>query len=118
MVNTTPIQIITLVLVFFVLVRLYFRVRNKEISLRAALIWGGLWLGTIIVVLYPGLADEVAHFLGLETATGIDFVAYVSVGMLFYLLLLFWLRLDRMEQNITKIVRHMALLEDKSQNRH
>lgn len=116
MMNATPIQIITLVLIGFLLFRLFSRANRKEISPRVALLWGLLWLGTGIVVFYPGLADEAARLLGLETATGIDLVAYVAVGFLFYLMFRLWIRFDRIEQNITKIVRQIAFLTDKDQN--
>ena len=54
-------------------------------SLRRMLVWSLPWLGLGIVMLLPSLADEIARLLGLETATGIDLMAYVAVGVAFYL---------------------------------
>jgi hypothetical protein len=93
-------------------VKLFQRYRRREISLRRAFFWVGLWLGVLVVMLWPGLADLAAAQLGIETATGIDFLVYVAVGVSFYLLFRVFVRLDDIERDLTRLVRHLALRDE------
>jgi hypothetical protein len=106
------IQIVASVVVVVLLLRLVQRYRQKQVSLRRFLFFGAVWLGSGIVVLWPEIADRVAAGMGLETATGIDFVVYVAVGVAFYMLFWLFVRLDRIERDLTTIVRHLALHDE------
>jgi hypothetical protein len=102
-------RVIALFVVVLMLTRLWMRHRRDKISLRRMLVWSSPWLGLGIVMLSPRLADEIAGFLGLETATGIDLVAYVAVGVAFYLLFRVFVRLDQVEHHLTVLTRQLAI---------
>lgn len=103
------IQIITIIVVLFLLTRVGSRLKRKEITLKEAFFWGLLWFVVGIVVLYPQIADRVASYVGLQTATGIDLVVYLAVGLAFYLIFRMFVHIERIERDITKIIRHIAL---------
>ena len=103
------IQIITTIVVLFLLTRLGSKLKRKEITLKEAFFWGILWFAVGVVVLYPKLADRMAAFIGLQTATGIDLVVYIAVALAFYLIFRLFVHIERIERDITKIVRHMAI---------
>lgn len=102
---------LALFVVVLMLSRLSLRYRRERISLRRLLVWSLPWLGLGIVMLLPNLADEIARLLGLETATGIDLMAYVAVGVAFYLLFRIFVRLDQVERDMTALTRQLALKE-------
>jgi len=107
------IQIITIIIVLFLLVRVGSQLKRKQITLKEALLWGLVWFGVGVVVLYPKLTDRLAAQIGLQSAKGIDLVVYLAVAVVFYLVFRLFVRLEKMEHDITKIVRHVALKNEK-----
>ncbi len=103
------IQVITVLVALLLLTRVGAKVQKKEITLNEALAWSILWVAGAVVVLFPHIADEVATSIGLQTATGIDLVFYVAVVIALYLLFRLFVRVERIEKDITKIVRHLAI---------
>jgi small membrane protein len=106
------IQIITTIIVLFLISRVGTRFKKKEINFKEAVAWGVLWFAVGIVVLYPNLADDIASRVGLQTATGIDLVVYIAVGVVFYLVFRILVRIERIERDITKVIRHVALKDE------
>ena len=106
------IQIITIIIVLYLLTRIVNQLRKKQITLKEALLWSLLWFGVGVVVLYPKLTDQLASYIGLQSAKGIDLVVYLAVGLVFYLVFRIFVRIERMEHDITKIVRQVALKEE------
>ena len=102
-------RILTVFIVLVLLARLHLRYRRGEISLRRMLFWTVPWIGVGLVMLSPEWADTLALFLGIETATGVDFLTYVAVGVAFYLLFRLFIRLDHIERHLTTLARHSAL---------
>lgn len=105
------IRITTLLVVLVLLLRLIQRYRRGEMSLRRTLFWSLPWVAAAIVMLSPELADRIAVRLGVVTATGVDFLVYVAVGILSYGFFRLFIRLDRIERDLTKLVRHVAIRE-------
>src|SRR3989338_5761793 len=103
------IQIITIIVVLFLITRVGIKLKRREITFREALFWALLWFGVGLVVLYPQIADRAASYIGLQTATGIDLAVYIAVGLAFYLIFRLFVHIERVERDITKIVRHLAL---------
>lgn len=91
------------------LVSLGVRYWRGRISLRKAVFWAAPWVFLAIVMLSPSLADTVARQLGLEDANGIDLVVYLGVAVAFVFLHRIFLRIDRLEQSVTRLARHQAL---------
>lgn len=103
------IQFFTIIVVVLLLTRVGAKLKRKEITLRESLFWSVLWLAVGVVVLYPRLTDKLASVIGLQTATGIDLVVYVAVGVVFYLVFRIFVRIEKIEREITKVVRHLAM---------
>lgn len=111
------IQIVTVIIALFLLTRVGAKFKRKEITLKEALFWGILWFAVGVVVLYPRLTDQLASYIGLQTATGIDLVVYVAVGVVFYLVFRLFVRVERIERDITKIVRHCAIEKEEREQK-
>lgn len=69
--------------------------------------WFLFWLMVIVAVWVPNFLTKLANILGIGRGT--DLVLYVSVVVVFYFIFRIYVRIERMESNITKIVRDDAL---------
>jgi len=56
-----------------------------------------------------------AEIIGLRR--GVDVVIYSSIGILFYMLFRLYIKFEEREQEITKVVREIALLKKKNRKR-
>ncbi len=106
------IQYILLLLIIFVIHRIWTRWHNREISRREWLGWSLFWLAAGISVLLPKTTDLVAGKLGLASGRGVDLIVYISIPLIFYILFRLLVKIDNLEQNITKITRHLSLRDN------
>lgn len=101
------IQILLSLFILFAAIKVAGRWRAKEISSAVLFFWSVFWLAVAVVVWQPNLSTQLANRLGV--GRGADLVIYFSVAILFYLIFRITVRLEKMERNITKIVRAIAL---------
>ena len=83
------------------------RGRQNAMSRVATFLWAALWVAAAIVVLMPSVASAFASLLGV--GRGVDAVMYVSVIALFTLVFRIFLRLDKIDRDITLLVRKASL---------
>jgi len=102
-----PIQFILVVLIILAVLRLLYQLRNKNISLGQFLTWLFIWLIAIIIIGQPKITTYLASLVGI--GRGVDLVIYISVIVIFYLMFKLLLRIEKIEKDITKIVRSEAL---------
>ncbi len=107
------IQLVIILFVGFAVWRLVQKFKNQEISKKE---FGG-WLFFCLLVfggtIWFRKTDIIAQFLGVEK--GADLAVYFSVLVLFYLVFKILVKIDRIERNITKITREIALREKKGE---
>ncbi|HBF66980.1 MAG TPA: DUF2304 domain-containing protein [Candidatus Magasanikbacteria bacterium] len=101
------IQIILIIFIIFALSRVVIRAQKKEIRIGESLGWVVFWLLAGAAVLWPGGTVVLANTLGV--GRGSDLIFYVSLALLFYMMFRIFVRLERLERNITKVVRDRAL---------
>lgn len=101
-------QTLALVLIIFFVARLFFQKRKNQISPNEFTFWLFFWFvsGTAIVGLK--YIDRFVASLGFS-GMGIDVLLYLAIIVLIYLIFRVRLRLERIEQEITKIVREISL---------
>ncbi|MEK7189901.1 MAG: DUF2304 family protein [Patescibacteria group bacterium] len=100
------IQILLSLFIVFTLIKVIGRFRAKEVSLGALVFWCMFWTIVLVVAWQPRLSTELANRLGVGRGT--DLIMYVSVAALFYFIFRLTVRIEKMEKNITKVVREMA----------
>lgn len=83
--------------------------KKGELSLKEFILWAVLWLIIIIATISPKTTDIAANFLGV--GRGYDLSVYISIIVLFYLMFRIMVKIDKMDRNITKIVREVAIKE-------
>jgi len=92
------IQILITIFALFAIISL---IRTKKF------LWLFFWLIAGIIVWIPNATNTAAQFLGV--GRGADLVFYASILILFYILFRIYLRLEKMERDITKVVRKNSL---------
>jgi small membrane protein len=96
----------TLVLGIFFIVNITLAMRRR-LAPRVAFSWGLLWVAAIVTILRPGITVMFAHALGI--ARGADLVFYLGILGMFIGFFASYVRIRRLESEITKIVREIAL---------
>lgn len=96
----------TLLLGLFFVITLTLAFRRR-LAPRISFFWSILWLGAIAAILDPGITVRVAHLLGI--ARGADLVFYVAILGMFIGFFAGYLRIRRLESEITKLVRELAI---------
>jgi len=106
------IKVIIIVFILFVLWRTFIRFRKNDITSRELILWAVFWLLMAVVTLMPQRTDLVAQWLGVER--GADLLVYLSIIVLFFVVFRIIVKLEKIDRDITMIVRNTALdQEDK-----
>ena len=102
-----PIQFFLLAFILFALVKGILKYRYREMRTFQLLFWLVVWVGAAIIVSHPDTSTFLAELVGIGRGT--DLITYVSFIIAFYLIFRIHLTLNRVEEEITQIVRSMAL---------
>ena len=96
-----PILSIIAILVFF------YRFRSGKNSFSSFLIWTIIWIFVIIFSVYPESSLIFARAFGITR--GLDFIIIVALGFMFYLGIRLYYKIDKLEDDVNKIVKEVAL---------
>ncbi|PIN70370.1 hypothetical protein COV93_01810 [Candidatus Woesearchaeota archaeon CG11_big_fil_rev_8_21_14_0_20_43_8] len=100
-------QIFVLIFVFFVVSRTILRLKDNEISVSEFIFWILIWALVLVVIFIPKITIKISGMLGI--GRGIDLVIYFSILLLFYLVFRIYVKIEKVEQEITTIVREVSL---------
>lgn len=109
------IQVLLIAMLTAAFVLTWRRSRQGALSRLGAFLWSALWIAAIVVVLRPEVATFFASLVGV--GRGADAVMYVSVIVLFYLVFRIFLRLDKLDRDITLLVRKVSIAA-RDEHRH
>lgn len=107
-------QIVLLLFLIFALSRVLLRFKGGAIQITGFIFWSGLFGFAIIAVLFPRLTSEFARAAGI--GRGVDAVIYSSLVLLFYLIFRLHIFLEDIKEEITTIVRKLAMQELEKNN--
>ncbi len=88
---------------------------RKELSVSAMLIWVAIWLFLLLFVLFPNFSIEIASFVGV--GRGVDLVIYVFIVLLLISNLYFFIKLEELDRELTRLVRIIALKDLKKRKK-
>ncbi|MCX6710096.1 MAG: DUF2304 family protein [Candidatus Woesearchaeota archaeon] len=100
-------KIAAFVFILFAWTRALLRFREKKINVKQLLLWTLIWAGIGIAVFFQKLTFMASEFLGISR--GSDLVVYVSVVLLLYMVFRIYVKMEKIEQDITRIIRKLAL---------
>ena len=100
-------QILAILFALFALSRAILRVKDGNLSIHEFLFWNVIWIAVLIFAFVPGISTLLANLFGI--GRGVDFLLYISVVVLFYLIFRLYVKTEKTEQEITRLVSHIAL---------
>lgn len=101
-------QSIALIIIAFFLSRLYWQKQKKQIAPGEFVFWLVFWLTAAAAVVSLKWIDKLVAELGFS-GSGIEVLLYLGIAVLFYFVFRLRLRLEKMERDVTKIVREIAV---------
>lgn len=105
------IQFLIIAFALFVISRITLNFKKRKISLKSLLFWLALWLTISVVVLLPQTTGLLAKTLGVLQGT--DLMVYLSLVLIFYLIFTIFVKLEKIETDVTTIVREISLRDKK-----
>ena len=103
------IQIVLVVFSVFAIISVVSKFRKGDLTVNQLALWCLFWVLVVVVALLPNTTALLAKLLGV--GRGADSVVYLALALLYYLFFKANIRLEKMERNLTKIVRKEALSE-------
>lgn len=101
------VQVLITILAIALLGRLFVHVRQRRISWFSFLLWALLWVSVMLIFWNPEIASRLALIFGI--GRGADLVVYSAIIVIFYLLFRISIKLEKINSDITSIVRDIAL---------
>jgi len=103
------IQVIIVLSALYAITRTLQRFRTHAIGTGELLLWLGFWVAVGVLVIEPQITQWFARLLGV--GRGADAVFYLSIVGLSYLFFRLYLRTRELEQQLTRLVRELAIQE-------
>ncbi|MFH1867233.1 MAG: DUF2304 domain-containing protein [Patescibacteria group bacterium] len=103
----STIQIVILLFVLLMWWRLYSKFKSGELVIREFVEWFLFWLVVAALTLVPDTASYLASLVGV--GRGVDLIVYLALLLIFYLLFRVFMRLEKNNRQLTKVVRSLAL---------
>lgn len=94
-----------------VILRTYGQYKREIVSRYWLLAFSFLWILIGVAAIIPHTTDDIAHFVGVER--GADMLVYIAVLVLLYAVYRLFVRVQKMHEEITELVRQIALANPK-----
>lgn len=101
-------QIIALIIIAFFLARLYWQKQKNHIGVNEFAFWLIFWLLAALLIIGLKYIDALVAYLGFS-GSGIQVLLYLTVAVLFYFVFRLRLKLEKIEKDISTIVKNIAL---------
>lgn len=109
-------QIIVSIFIALILYRLFRQRQNARLKNSSFILWVILWLLVALVFWQPDITGYLANFFGIQR--GADLTVYLAIIVIFYLLFRIFIRLNKIDSDITRITRQDAIKNAKNHNHH
>ncbi len=103
-------QIFSVLLALIVISKSYVDFRARIESLSMFLFWVVTWALIVTVALFPSVVDFLLGFSGGRVGLGTFFG--MAIVFLYFVVYRIYVKLERIEQNLTKAIQELALRED------
>jgi len=103
------IQILLILFFLFALSRVVLRYKKQELTIGSFVFWMLFWVLAGIVVVVPNSSAYLAEIVGI--GRGADLVVYTTIALLFFMVFKLSVKIEKINKDITKIVREESLKE-------
>ncbi len=101
-------QIFALLIIVFFVTRIIRQKQKNQITKNETILWLVFWSLAALAVIFIKTIDSIVAAMGFS-GSGINFLIYIAVMILFYLIFKLRLKIVKLEKNITDITREIAL---------
>lgn len=101
-------QVIALIVIVFFLARLFWQKRKNAIGYNEFYFWLVFWGASALAVVFLKYIDRAVAKLGFS-GSGIEILLYIAVITLFYFIFRLRMRLEKVERDMTEIVREISI---------
>lgn len=108
-------QIFGIIIGIIAIVLSILRFRERKMSLSMLLLWIFIWIMIIGISINPELTNLFASVTGI--GRGLDFILIIGLIGCYYLIFKMYTMIENMEQEITKLVREIALQKDETKSK-
>ncbi len=108
------IQYLIIILILLIIYRVILKRRQGLLEARDFIFWLIFWIVVGFIVVLPEITSFLAQLVGV--GRGADLVIYLSIVLIFYIIFQMMIRIEKIERNVTKIVREMAMKEEATKN--
>ena len=107
-----PIQILLSLIICILIGRLFIRFKKNNVKILEFILWLFFWLIALVIVLLPQTVNFLAKIL--RVGRGADLVIYIALIILFYIAFRISIHLEKIERDISKIVRKISFKDKES----
>ena len=88
---------------------IFFLIRylTEKQTLATTILWAVLWLFVILFSIFPAASERFASLFGITR--GLDFIIIVGFVVMLYVLFRLYGKLDKLQDDLNKVVKEMAL---------
>ena len=83
------------------------KAKQGMLTMHSALFWILFWIAAVVAIAFPDSTTEIANAVGIGRGT--DLVLYISLIVIFYLLFRLQIKLEKINRDITTVVRNNAV---------
>jgi small membrane protein len=109
------IQYLAVIFSVFAISRVFLRWKDKCVKATEFMFWCVIWGTVIAVSVFPGIFTWLSLTLGI--GRGVDILLYGGMIVIFYLMFRLYVKSENQQQEITKLVREIALRTPKKQRK-
>lgn len=104
-------QLVLVIFLIFALTRVALRFRGGQLTVVEFCFWSLLFFVSALGIVFPDLTTKAAGILGI--GRGVDLAIYASIVVLFYLVFRIYILIEDVRQEITELVRKIAIEKGK-----
>lgn len=94
--------LVAVIIIFFFLAKLFWQKRKAMVSTGEFVFWLIFWLASLVLILFLKQLDQFVASLGFSVSA-IQVAVYLAIAVLFYFIFRLRLKLEKTEENLTKI---------------
>lgn len=101
-------QLIAIIVIIYIIIKIVLQKKQNKISQNEFALWLIFWFFVMLAIIFIKQIDSLVAMIGFS-ATGIDVLLYLSVAWLFYYVFKMRIKMEKMEKNITALIRQNSL---------
>ncbi|MCL2156867.1 MAG: DUF2304 family protein [Methanobrevibacter sp.] len=104
-------QILVVFIAIIAVLLVFNRYHSRKTSLQTFILWSILWILLAIFAIVPDSITFFANFIGI--GRGLDLILIFGLIFVYYLVFRLYLKIEKIDQDITEIVRKVAFDKEK-----